>query len=139
MKFCNSGGEKQRDWGLLLLRVFIGVAFIAHGYTKVQNLPGTVEFFGGLGFSAFWAYLVAWVELLGGVALVAGLWTCLAGGLLAIVMLVVIWITKGGSFFAIELPLVLLGGLLAIILVGPGKFRLFPNLSCCKSESIDSQ
>lgn len=58
----------------LLLRVTMGVAFVAHALLKVLvfTMPGTVQFFQSVGFPGFLAYPVVAAELLGGVALIVG-------------------------------------------------------------------
>ncbi len=105
---------------MLLLRLAIGIAFVAHGWVKFADMDMTVGFFGQLGFPAIAAYAVAAVELLGGLALIAGLWTDLAAMLVA---LVYVKMVKFGAPFlgGYELDFVLLAGLLAIVFNGPGK------------------
>lgn len=64
-------------YGAFLLRVALGVAFIAHGLLKVLvfTLDGTVQFFGSQGFPGFIAYLVTAAELGGGVLLILGIYS----------------------------------------------------------------
>jgi putative oxidoreductase len=59
---------------VLLLRVSLGVVFIAHAWLKldVYTLPGTADFFNQHGFPGWTAYPVFLLELIGGLALVAG-------------------------------------------------------------------
>ncbi|TVO58076.1 DoxX family protein [Denitromonas halophila] len=71
------------ELGIALLRVTLGVMFIAHALLKifVFTLPGTAGFFESVGLPGALAYVVTPVELLGGIALVAGLktrWVSLA-------------------------------------------------------------
>lgn len=83
---------KYGDWGPVLLRFWLGVAFIVAGVSKFLDLSGTGQmfagWFGGLGMSL--AVLVAAVELLGGLGLLLGVWTRVAALFLSIVMLVAI-------------------------------------------------
>ena len=60
-----------------LLRVTMGGLFLAHAWLKLAIFTpaGTVQFFESLGFPGFLAYVVIAAELLGGVALILGLWT----------------------------------------------------------------
>lgn len=114
------------DVGLLLLRIAVGVTFIAHGWAKFQNLEGTVGFFAGLGLVALFVYLVAAVELLGGLAVLLGLFTDVAGIALAVVMvgaIVLVKLSKGflGGF---EYEAVLLLAALGIAFAGPGKYAV---------------
>jgi putative oxidoreductase len=64
-------------YGALILRLSLGVMFIAHALLKlvVFTLPGTVQFFESLGYPGFLAYVVFGAELAGGALLVLGLYT----------------------------------------------------------------
>ncbi|MBL0931339.1 MAG: DoxX family protein [Alphaproteobacteria bacterium] len=64
----------QAAYAALLLRVSLGVMFLAHAGLKlfVFTLPGTVQFFESIGYPGFLAYLVVFGELLGGIALIVG-------------------------------------------------------------------
>ena len=75
--------------GLSLLRVSLGVMWIAHALLKllVFTLPGTAQFFQSVGFPGFLAYPVFAVELLGGIALVTGFYARQVSLLLVPVML----------------------------------------------------
>ena len=61
-------------YGITLLRVALGVMFLAHGLLKflVFTLPGTAGFFESVGFPGFAAYIVAPAEVLAGIALIVG-------------------------------------------------------------------
>lgn len=70
-------------YAILLLRVSLGILFLAHGLLKFTafTLPGTAQFFETLGLPGFMAYVVAPAEVLGGFMLLAGLysrWVALA-------------------------------------------------------------
>ena len=62
--------------GVTLLRVSLGVMWIAHALLKllVFTLPGTAQFFESVGIPGVMAYPVFAVELAGGTALVLGLY-----------------------------------------------------------------
>ena len=62
--------------GITLLRVSLGVMWISHALLKlvVYSLPGTAQFFESVGIPGFLAYPVFAVELLGGAALVLGIY-----------------------------------------------------------------
>ena len=69
--------------GALVLRIALGLVFIAHALLKlfVFTLPGTVAFFSAHGFPGWTAYPVFAMELLGGVLLLGGVgvrWVALA-------------------------------------------------------------
>lgn len=65
------------QYATALLRVSLGVMTLAHGLLKVFvfTIPGTVGFFESLGFPGALAYLVIAAEVVGGLALIAGLAT----------------------------------------------------------------
>ena len=60
-----------------LLRVSLGALALAHGLLKILVFTpaGTVGFFASLGLPAFLAYATITVEVVGGLALIAGVFT----------------------------------------------------------------
>lgn len=128
------GDNRLWPWGVLLLRVVVGIAFFMHGWQKLFQMgPGGVAgFFGSLGVPApgFFAIVVSLVETLGGLALILGVLTRLAGILLAIDMLTALMLVhRPNGFFVspdggIELVLVLGAAALALALTGPGALAL---------------
>jgi putative oxidoreductase len=109
------------DTGLLVLRLGLALVFISAGWAKFSDMPGTIGFFASMGFSAFWAYVVTWVELLGGVAVLFGFGTRLAAGLLAIVMIMASYKTKANPQMMM-LPTFLLFTCVSLKLSGAGKY-----------------
>lgn len=79
----------SRSFGALLLRVALGVIFVAHALLKllVFTLPGTATFFESVGFPGILAYPVFLIELAGGLLLITGLYTRWASLALVPVML----------------------------------------------------
>lgn len=69
--------NQQIDIATLILRISLGVMFIAHGLLKVMvfTLPGTVGFFESVGFPGWMAYLVTAAEIGGGTLLLLGIET----------------------------------------------------------------
>ena len=113
------------SFGLLILRVAIGAIFIYHGYQKFSNIGATVGFFGMLGLPSFVAYLIATIELLGGIALVLGVGACIFSPLLALTMVFAILLVKRKmGFGAMEIDLMLLVGNIAILSLGVGKYSI---------------
>ena len=64
------------DYGIALLRISLGIMWIAHALLKlfVFTLAGTAQFFESVGFPGFLAYPVFALELAGGIALVLGVY-----------------------------------------------------------------
>ncbi len=135
-----------RHWAIPL-RIVIGLAFVHHGIPKVfsaqdhQMLQGML---GHMGVPAptLMAWVVGLVELLGGAALVLGLFTWIASALLTIEMIVamllvtghagfdavhVVGMTPRGPVFGLpgmELNLLYIAGLLALFIGGPGPLSI---------------
>lgn len=122
--------EKWQDIAPLILRLALGFIFLVHGWQKISG-----DFFPGfltqlsVPMPAFFAFIVTWLEFLGGIALILGLLTHLASKLLAIEMLVALflvhikngfYITNGGAEFA----LALFAGCVALMIIGAGKFSI---------------
>jgi len=113
------------DIGVLLIRLALAAVFIAHGWGKFSDMTGTVGFFSSLGINSLFAYLVAATELLGGVAMLLGIWTKWAGILLAIVMIGAIYFVKfakGPMGYELELTLLLTA--LGVSMMDPGKYAV---------------
>lgn len=119
------------DLGLAILRVVVGVIFIAHGAPKLfGGMEGTAGFFGSIGIPlplvAAWG--VALLEFAGGLALVGGLLVTPVSLLLAIHMLAgIILVHAPNGFYVIgpgsggiEFNLLLLASLLMLVFGGPG-------------------
>lgn len=72
----------------LILRVILGITFFVHGYVKFSGgIENTVGWFESIGLPGFLAYIVAIIELVGGLALIIGLGSKVVSGLLAIIMI----------------------------------------------------
>jgi putative oxidoreductase len=120
--------ERGSTWGLVPLRAVVGFTFVMHGGLKLftMGIAGTTAMMAQMGvpFPQVNAVMVTGIEILGGLAIVLGLFTRVAGALLACDMLGVILIVKLRSgFFAprgLELELALLGACLTLALMGPG-------------------
>ncbi|MFC4558318.1 DoxX family protein [Virgibacillus kekensis] len=71
----------------LILRVVLGISFFVHGLDKFQGgVANTAMWFDSIGIPGFLAYVVASLELVGGILLVVGLGTRVVAGLLSIIM-----------------------------------------------------
>lgn len=133
MSFLSSLHNKSA--GLLLLRITLASIFIYHGFAKVSDMSSTVMFFGTLGFAPFLAYFVAWLELLGGIALLLGVYVREIAVSFAIIMLVAIFkVHLNDSLSVLEGKVLLLVLALSFILTGSGKYSLLKDKGCedCK-------
>lgn len=99
-------GVANADLAATILRVALGILFIAHGWLKlvIFTPAGTAAFFESLGFPGALAYLVMAAELAGGVALILGVWTRWVSLALVPVLLGSIYAPHGaaGFFFSNE-------------------------------------
>ena len=121
-----------------LLRVAIGLLFLAHAGLKlvVFTPAGTARFFGSLGLPPSLAYLVIAIEVIGGLALVLGLYSRLAALALIPGLIGAIVTVHGpaGFFFdnphgGWEYPAFWIVGLVAVGLLGDGAFALRPSVA----------
>ncbi len=134
--------RRSVDLGIALLRVGLGAMWIAHALLKlfVFTLPGTAQYFISIGFPGWVAYPLFAAELLGGLAIVLGLYARQVALALSPVMAVVIsvhagngWVhtANGGGW---EYPAFLLLVSVALWLAGDGALslrrstRLVPSL-----------
>ena len=120
------------DLALLLLRVVFGATFAVHGYQKlfIFGFGGVTNAFTQMGapLPGITGPLVALLEFFGGIAIVIGLLTRLAGLGLAIDMLgAILLVHLPDGFFApkgVELVLLLMTGALALALTGAGAWSV---------------
>ncbi|MCL4186926.1 MAG: DoxX family protein [Rhodobacteraceae bacterium] len=99
-------GVVNADLAATILRVAMGVLFIAHAALKlfVFTPAGTAGYFASLGLPGPLAYLVIAAELLGGIALILGVYSRWASLALLPVLLGSIYVPHGaaGFFFSNE-------------------------------------
>ncbi len=118
--------------GASMLRVSLGVMWIAHALLKllVFTLPGTAHFFQSVGFPGFLAYPVFAVELLGGIALVLGIYARQVSLLLVPVMLAAASVHFGNGWVFTspnggwEYPVFLTLASVCLWLIGDGAFAI---------------
>jgi putative oxidoreductase len=119
------------DAGLLIIRVVLGMIMLYHGWPKVTNLGGTIEGFTGMGIPLppLAAIFATVAEVGGGLLLLLGVLTDIAGLLVAIDMLGAITFVHAKNGFGVadggaEWPLALLAMALGVALAGPGRFSV---------------
>jgi putative oxidoreductase len=132
MRLFNPTTPRQLDTGLTLLRVVTGITFMAHGGQKlfVYGLDGVAGGFAQMGvpFPGVMGPLVGFIELFGGLALVAGLLTRLAGvGLTAVVLGAMFLVHLPAGFFlpnGYEFVLMLAASATTLAITGAGQYSL---------------
>lgn len=98
--------SRTAPYAALLLRVTLGALFLAHASLKffVFTPAGTAKFFDSLGLPPALAYLTIAVEILGGIALILGLWTRIAALVLVPILLGAIVTVHGAAGFFFTNP-----------------------------------
>jgi putative oxidoreductase len=122
--------------GALVLRLALGVMFIAHALLKyyVFTLPGTAQFFGSLGLPPPLGYVTFYAELAGGVLLLLGVYTRYVALALVPILLGATWAHTGnGWVFSApnggwEYPAFLTVAAIVQALIGDGAFALKPTV-----------
>lgn len=116
-----------RSAGLFIMRLAVGFVFIWQGAHKLfggmDMVTGMVS---GLGFPAptFFAWVLALVEFLGGIAIVLGSGICVMSILLAISMLVAFFGVHNASFAQGGMaPFLLIGSTIGFAFTGAGKWN----------------
>ena len=132
MRLFNSTTPRQLEAGLAILRAVTGTIFVAHGAQKlfVYGFAGVAGGFAQMGipFPGVVGPLVGFVELFGGLALIAGLLTRLAGAGLAVNMLGAMFLVHlPAGFFApngYEFVLMLAASATTLVITGAGRYSL---------------
>ncbi len=120
-------------YGVFVLRVALGVMFIAHAGLKifVFTLAGTVGYFESIGLPGILAYATIIAELVGGLTLLLGLFTRQVAIALTPLLAGTILFVHGANGWAFanegggwEYPAFLIAALVAQSLLGDGAFSL---------------
>lgn len=123
---------RTAPYAALVLRVSLGIMFIAHALLKyvVFTLPGTVKFFESIGLPGPLAYLTFFAELIGGALILAGVGTRWVALALVPVLLGATWAHAGNGWVfnapngGWEYPAFLTVAALAQALLGDGAYAL---------------
>lgn len=126
--------DSALDFGLLLLRVVLGLTMAAHGYNKFfggGRIPGTAGWFESIGMKpgTLHARIAASVEIAAGLGLALGLLTPVPAAGFVALMLVAAWtVHRNNGFFIVkegwEYNLVLAGAAVAVAATGAGRYSL---------------
>ena len=142
--------KHYEKWGALILRVVIGFGFMAHGWAKLSRGPAGFEKLlvqTGVPLTHIMAWLVPFVELLGGLALILGFFVTITAIPLIITMLVAMFtvqihygyssvktigLTPEGPLFGppgYEINLLYIAGLVALMFNDDGRYSLRNRIS----------
>lgn len=120
-------------YGAFVLRLALGIMFISHGLLKVLvfTVPGTVGYFASLGLPAVLAYVTIAVELLGGAAILLGVYVRPVAAITVPVLLGAAIFGHGGNGWVFsapnggwEYPVFLAAAAVAQVFLGAGAFAL---------------
>lgn len=121
------------NFGILLLRVGLGITMMIHGVPKLMSgaemwtgLGGAMANLGVNFAPTFWGFMAAFAEGVGGLLLVVGLFTRPAALMLAFNMLVAMLMHKamGDGFMGYGHALDLMIVFVAVIFIGAGRYSL---------------
>ena len=126
--------HRTAPYAALLLRVSLGIMFVAHGLMKIFlfTLPGTAQFFEKVGFPGWTAYPVTTLEIVGGLLLVAGVYSRVVAAALIPVLIgaALVHVGNGWVFSAPnggwEYPVFLIVIAAVVALLGDGAYALKP-------------
>lgn len=121
------------DWGLLIIRIGLGAAFLMHGYPKLAGGPELWLKVGGamksihIDFApAFWGLMAALAEFGGAICLILGFLFRPALAMMLFTMFIAVWMAhvNGGGFGDYSHPLEDGIVFLGLFITGPGKYAL---------------
>ena len=125
--------SRTAPYAALVLRLALGVMFVAHSLVLkhfTYTLAGTAQFFESIGLPGALAYVTFWAELIGGLALIAGVasrWIAL--GLIPI-LAGATWVHLGNGWVfsnangGWEYPVFLIVVSIGVALLGDGPYAL---------------
>lgn len=125
--------SRKVDYGIALLRVSLGVMFLAHSVLLkhfTYTLPGTAQYFESIGLPGALAYVVFWAEAIGGVLLILGIRTRETAAALLPILAGALWAHSGNGWVfsnasgGWEYPLYLIVLTAAQVLLGAGAFAM---------------
>ena len=93
--------ERNKEYGIALLRISLGVVFIAHSVVLKHftfTLTGTAGYFESIGLPGFLAYVVFGMEAVGGILLVLGVRTREVAAALIPILVGALWAHSGNGW-----------------------------------------
>ena len=94
--------RNSQEIGSLLLRVVLGITFFVHGLSKFQGgIDHIGVWFHSMGIPSFMAYIVATIELVGGISIILGMGTRIIAAFNVFIM--------AGAILFVKLPAGLTG------------------------------
>ena len=137
MRRSSTTSSKNFHLGLLIIRIGLGISYIAHGLPKLmggperwEKLGGTMENLGITFLPAFWGFMGGFAECVGGLCLMLGILWVPALLLLIATMIVAtaMHIGTSDSYGRISHPLEAGIVFIALLVTGPGKHRISKKL-----------
>src|SRR6187402_1440119 len=122
--------SKLIEFAPLPLRVIAGVGFMIHGLPKILDIGKTQGSFMNMGLPHELAIIIGLLEFIGGLAILLGVFTRIAAGVLAINMIGAILQVKLAKGFigGYELDLLYLAIMISLMLTGPGNLSIEKNV-----------
>lgn len=113
-------------YGLLPIRIMAGVVFIAHGIPKFYDISGGYGFFQSINLPTELFMPIAFLEVIGGLAILFGILTRIASALFIIEMIGAILTAKLSKGFigGYEFELLLISICTTLVILGPGKISI---------------
>jgi putative oxidoreductase len=114
----------------LPLRIITGIGFMMHGLPKLLDISNTQNSFTNMGLPPELAIIIGLLEFLGGLAILLGIFTRIAAGLLVINMIGAILQVKLAKGFigGFELDLLYLAIMISLMISGPGNISIEKNV-----------
>jgi putative oxidoreductase len=119
----------QADYGLMALRVMMGIILTYQGWLKITELGFAVGFFDkvGIPFATVTGPFISMLEFIGGLALIVGLFVRYLGTLFVIQFIVaayVQWVVLNTGYMGSRLVLLILFGVVMLSTNGGGALSL---------------
>ena len=113
-------------WTAFVLRIVIGILFLAHGFPKLRSPERAATHLLKLGipWPKLSAVIIGIIEFFGGLALIAGFETRIVSTLLAVIMLVGAVKRKIKLKEAVWFELIMVAMLIVLIIIGAGSYSI---------------